>query len=200
MDIAVELSKTLITEDSDQQLVFLKECDGDRSFPIVIGISEALAIDRRLKDIPTPRPMTHDLMANLLASLDCNVEKIVINDLHDHTFFAAIHLRTSKGVIEVDARPSDALALAVGLNTPLYVADSVFESVSNSRGSRSERLEILRKRLEMINCEIVAIEEMLTDEDFLNTCLPQTISEYRKQLHEMAKERNIIMELLEKYG
>ncbi|MFW6066418.1 MAG: bifunctional nuclease family protein, partial [Planctomycetota bacterium] len=81
MDVPMELSRVLITELGDQQVIFLKEKGGERSFPIVIGIAEALAIDRRLKGVPMPRPMTHDLMANVIESLGGTVERVVIHDL-----------------------------------------------------------------------------------------------------------------------
>ena len=88
MDIQVELSRIIINETSDQQVIVLKELNGKRSFPIVIGIAEVFAIDRRLKGIETPRPMTHDLLSSTIENLGGKLEKIVINDLINHTFYA----------------------------------------------------------------------------------------------------------------
>ena len=130
MDIEMELSRIIINETSDQQIIVLKERHGHRSFPIVIGIVEVFAIDRRLKGIKPPRPMTHDLLAGVIEGLGAKIEKIVINDLRDHTFFAKIYLSMNGRTIEVDSRPSDAIALGTASNTPIYVAEHVLEETS----------------------------------------------------------------------
>ncbi|HUW17912.1 MAG TPA: bifunctional nuclease family protein [Sedimentisphaerales bacterium] len=130
MDVEVELSRIIINEASDQQIIVLKERNGDRSFPIVIGIVEVFAIDRRLKGIAPPRPMTHDLLGNVIESLGAKIEKIVINDLRRHTFYARITLSLNGRTIEIDSRPSDAIALGVASNTPIYVAEHVFDKTS----------------------------------------------------------------------
>lgn len=127
MDIEMELSRIIINETSDQQIIVLKERKGNRSFPIVIGISEVFAIDRRLKGIKSPRPMTHDLLEGVIKSLGAKVEKIVINDLRNHTFYATIYLSMNGRTIEVDSRPSDAIALGTTTNTPIYVAEHVLD-------------------------------------------------------------------------
>lgn len=129
MEIPVELSQILINESVDQQVIVLKEIDGSRSFPIVIGMPEILAIDRRLKGIQLPRPMTHDLLANLIEALGGKIEKIVICDLVEHTFFAVIHIRQGDKMVQIDSRPSDAIGLAAGLSVPLFVEDRVFEQM-----------------------------------------------------------------------
>ena len=127
MDIEMELSRIIINETSDQQIIVLKERHGPRSFPIVIGIVEIFAIDRRLKDIKPPRPMTHDLLDGVIKSLGATIEKIVINDLRNHTFYAKIYLSINGGTIEIDSRPSDAIALGTASNTPIYAAEHVLE-------------------------------------------------------------------------
>lgn len=129
MEVRMDLARIIIREDDDQQIIILSERDGDRQFPIVIGINEGLAIDRRVKGIVAPRPMTHDLMANLIDQLDCELEKIVIHDLRDHTFYAKLVIRRNGILVEVDARPSDAIALGVTSDTPLYVEESVLQDV-----------------------------------------------------------------------
>jgi bifunctional DNase/RNase len=129
MEIPMELSQILINEQADQQVIVLKETGGQRSFPIVIGMPEILAIDRRLKGIELPRPLTHDLLANAIVQLGGHIEKIVISDLRDHTFFAVIHVRQGDKTVEIDSRPSDAIGLAAGLNIPLFVEDRVFEEL-----------------------------------------------------------------------
>jgi len=130
METQVELSRIIINETSDQQIIVLKERNGHRSFPIVIGIVEIFAIDRRLKGIKPPRPMTHDLLDSVIENLGANVEKIVINDLRNHTFYAKIYLSSNGGTVEVDSRPSDAIALGVASDAPIYVAEHVFDKTS----------------------------------------------------------------------
>jgi bifunctional DNase/RNase len=129
MDIPVELSRIIINEQSDQQVIVLKELNGSRSFPIVIGIVEIFAIDRRLKGIAPPRPMTHDLIQNVINGMGGRIQKIVVNDLRNHTFYANISIEIDGKTVDIDSRPSDAIALGVATNAPLYVADHVFEKV-----------------------------------------------------------------------
>ena len=127
MAVPMELHKIIISEMMEQQIIMLKEVDGERKFPIVIGSSEAMAIDRRLKGIPTPRPLTHDLLANIIESMGGNIEKIEINNLENHTFFARIFIRQDGQVLEIDSRPSDAIAVAQRTRAPLYMAEQVIE-------------------------------------------------------------------------
>lgn len=126
MEIRVELSRIIINEAVDQQIVVLKEIDGERSFPIVIGINEIIAIDRRLKGLELPRPMTHDLLANVIGKTGGRIEKMVIRDLSDHTFYAMLHLNYDGRSIEIDSRPSDALAVCAGMDVPVFVDEQVF--------------------------------------------------------------------------
>jgi bifunctional DNase/RNase len=130
MELEAELSRIIIDEQSDQQVIVIRERNGTRSFPIVIGIVEILAIDRRLKGITPPRPMTHDLLGNIIEGLGARIERIVINDLRHHTFYARIHLSLNGKSVEIDSRPSDAIALGVARQVPIYVAEHVFELTS----------------------------------------------------------------------
>jgi bifunctional DNase/RNase len=130
MEVEVELSRIIINETSDQQIIVLKERNGTRGFPIVIGIVEVFAIDRRLKGIKPPRPMTHDLLANVIESLGARVERIVIDDLRNHTFYAKIHLSVDGRSVTVDSRPSDAIALCAAIEAPIFVAEHVFEKTN----------------------------------------------------------------------
>ena len=130
METEAELSRIIINEMSDQQIIVLKERHGERSFPIVIGIVEIFAIDRRLKGIKPARPMTHDLLASVIENLGAKIDKIVINDLRHHIFFARIHLSLNGRKIEIDSRPSDAIALGTATNAPIFVAEHVFEQAS----------------------------------------------------------------------
>jgi|SRR5581483_9404459 len=123
--VQMELFKIIISEMQDQQIIWLKEVDGDRNFPIVIGSAEAYAIDRRLKGIPTQRPLTHDLLESVIDHLGGEIDRIEINNLENHTFFARIHIRQNGNTIQVDSRPSDAIALGVASSVPIYVAEHV---------------------------------------------------------------------------
>jgi len=125
MAVLMELNKIIISEMLDQQIIVLREVDGERTFPILIGNSEALAIDRRLKGIPPPRPLTHELLANVIEQLGGRLEHIEINDLSNHTFFARLHIRQNGHQIEIDSRPSDAIALGISNSVPIYVAEHV---------------------------------------------------------------------------
>ena len=129
--VEVQLSRIVIRETSDQQCIYLKEKDGERQFPIVIGLFEALAIDRKVRDRQMPRPMTHDLMASLVLALGAKLDRVVVSDLKDNTFYARLVMarRGAEDPVQVDARPSDAIALAVHLDSPIFVEERVLESV-----------------------------------------------------------------------
>ncbi len=129
MALQVELKRIIISETSDQQFIFLKEVDGPRVLPILIGSAEALAIDHRLKGTPFPRPQTHQLLCNVIEQLGGKLERIVISDLQDHTFFARLIIRQNGRSIEVDSRPSDAIALGVANQVPIFVAEHVLDEV-----------------------------------------------------------------------
>ncbi len=130
MEIPVELAQIIINEQTDEQVVVLREKGGDqRSFPIVIGMAEICAIDRRVKQIVLPRPLTHDLLVNAIEQMGGRIQKVVISDLREHTFFASIHVLRNGETIEIDSRPSDALAMSAGLEIPLFVEEGVFEQL-----------------------------------------------------------------------
>ena len=131
MEVPAEIAKTIINEEIDQQIIVLREKGAEqRSFPVVIGMSEIFAIDRRMKGIALPRPLTHDLLEQVIEQMGGVVQKVVISDLRDHTFFAEIHVLQNGDTVKIDSRPSDAIALLAGLNVPLFVEDHVFEKLS----------------------------------------------------------------------
>jgi len=131
MPVQMELSRIIISEINDQQVIYLREVDGDRMFPILIGIFEATSIDRRVKNYHAPRPLTHDLLVSVVENLGAEVQDVVISELREHTYFAKLRIRFEGELVEVDARPSDAIAVAVTCDPPLpiYVAEDVLEDV-----------------------------------------------------------------------
>ncbi|NRA57536.1 MAG: bifunctional nuclease family protein [Phycisphaerales bacterium] len=139
MTVRMELSRILIRELTDYQVIELRESaengtpdDELRTFPIVIGLPEAQAIERRLSGVPVKRPQTHDLLANIIDSLGGSLESVSITDLADQTFYAVLSFRDGNGdMVEVDARPSDAIALGIGIGVPIYVAEHVLAQATN---------------------------------------------------------------------
>jgi len=127
----MDLARIVIVDSDDEKMsmIVLRESGGERAFPILIGIHEAYAIDRRTKGIMVQRPMTHDLIERILGQLDCDLEQVVINELRDSTFYAKLVVRSNGDLIEIDSRPSDAIAVAAGSETPIFVDDSVLNEV-----------------------------------------------------------------------
>jgi bifunctional DNase/RNase len=125
----MELRRIIISEIHEQQVIKLKEVDGERAFPIVIGIFEATSIDRRVKGIPNPRPLTHDLVTNVVESLGGEIQDLYISELRENTYFAKLRVRKEGELIEIDCRPSDAIALAVTAKVPIYGAEDVLGEV-----------------------------------------------------------------------
>ncbi|MFN7843221.1 MAG: bifunctional nuclease family protein [Pirellula sp.] len=131
--IPMQLSRIIISEISDNQVIYLKEIEGERQFPILIGIFEATSIDRRVKAAARPpRPLTHDLVVNVAELLGGKLESVMISSLQEQTYFAQIRIRRGDELIEIDARPSDAIAVAVTFQPPLpiFVAEEVLEKAS----------------------------------------------------------------------
>jgi uncharacterized protein len=133
--VQVELHQIIIREMEHDQYIVLKEIDGERRLPITIDSAQAFAIDRRLKGIPIPRPLTHDLLASVIEQLGGAVERIEITKLEVcegyGTFFAAISIRQNGKHMRIDARPSDAIALGVATNVPIFVAKQVMQDASD---------------------------------------------------------------------
>jgi len=132
----MELVRIVISEINDQQVVFLREIDGERSFPILIGLFEASSIDRRVQarvqgELP-PRPLTHDLLRQAIDELGGEAQDVVVNNLMDHTYYAVIRVMKDGELIELDSRPSDAIALSVHYDPflPIYVDDTVLAEVT----------------------------------------------------------------------
>ncbi len=131
MPVAMELARIIISEINSEQVIYLKEIDGERTFPILIGIFEATSIDRRVKGMDAPRPLTHDLLVNSVESLGGEFQDVVISELRDHTYYATLRVRFEGELIEIDSRPSDAIAVAVTCDPQLdiYVSEDVLNDV-----------------------------------------------------------------------
>ena len=128
MQVEMTIKGLMVDPITNMPIVILKDHDGQRVLPIWVGIFEANAIALQIENIETPRPMTHDLLRNVIGDLDAAVEKIVVYDLKGNTFYAMIHLRVKKQLVAVDARPSDAIALALRVRAPIYVEDNVIDN------------------------------------------------------------------------
>ena len=131
MPVPMELSRIIISEINDQQVIYLREVGGERTFPILIGIFEATSIDRRVKRYESPRPLTHDLIVSVVENMGGEFQDVVISELREHTYFAKLRIRFEGELIEIDARPSDAIAVAVTCEPalPIYVEEEVLNDV-----------------------------------------------------------------------
>lgn len=129
MPVQMELVRIIISEINDQQVIYLREVEGERTFPILIGIFEARSIDHRVKGVTSPRPLTHDLVAGLIQQLGGDLQDVLVSELREHTYFAKLRIRQNGEIIEVDCRPSDAIAVAVTTNVPIYVNEEVLDEV-----------------------------------------------------------------------
>ncbi len=154
MEVEMKIRGLMMDPVTNMPIVILKDVAGDAVLPIWVGIYEANAIALEIEKVTTPRPMTHDLIKNVLTGLDARVHKVVVNDLREDTFFAVIWMEQNGRVISVDSRPSDALALALRLDCPIFVEDQVLKN-SKLASSVSDRVsnEELRKWLENLNDE-----------------------------------------------
>jgi bifunctional DNase/RNase len=144
---------------SNMPIIILRDEEDKRSLPIWVGIFEANAIALELEKIPTPRPMTHDLIKNILETIEARLLKIVVTDLRENTFFAELHLQVGDGEVTVDSRPSDAIALALRAAAPIYVDEEVvrkaksLEVTKESEPVKADDPERLREWLENIKPE-----------------------------------------------
>lgn len=154
MEIEMKIRGLMMDPVTNMPIVILKDVNGNTVLPIWVGIYEANAIALEIEKVSTPRPMTHDLIRNLLQGLDTHVQKVVVNELKDDTFFALIWLERNGDIISVDSRPSDALALALRLDCPIFVEDSVLKS-SKLASTVTDKVnnEELRRWLEGLNDE-----------------------------------------------
>lgn len=154
MELEVKIRGLMMDPVSNMPVVVLKETDGVGILPIWVGIYEANAIALEIEKVQTPRPMTHDLLKNVLSGLNVRVNKVVVSDLKEDTFYALIWMEREGQIMSVDSRPSDALALALRLDCPIFVDDEVMKhsKMSNAIAEKTTSEE-LRKWLENLNDE-----------------------------------------------
>jgi bifunctional DNase/RNase len=154
MEVEMKIRGLMMDPVTNMPIVVLKDLSGDTVLPIWVGIYEANAIALEIEKVTTPRPMTHDLIKTLLLGLDTQMKKVVVSELRDDTFYAVIWLERSGNLISVDSRPSDALALALRHDCPIYVEEKVLQT-SRTSANVSEKVnnEELRKWLEGLNDE-----------------------------------------------
>jgi bifunctional DNase/RNase len=154
MEVEMKIRGLMMDPATNMPIVVLKDVSGNAILPIWVGIYEANAIALEIEKVSTPRPMTHDLIKLMLLGMDTGIRKVVVSELKDDTFYAIIWLEKNGELISVDSRPSDALALALRLDCPIYVDDSVLKS-SRMAQSVSDKVnnEELRRWLENLNDE-----------------------------------------------
>lgn len=154
MELEVKIRGLMMDPVSNMPVVVLKETEGAGILPIWVGIYEANAIALEIEKVQTPRPMTHDLLKNVLSGLNVRVNRVVVSDLKEDTFYALIWMEREGQVMSVDSRPSDALALALRLDCPIFVEDEVMKhSKMSSAIAEKTTNEELRKWLENLNDE-----------------------------------------------
>jgi hypothetical protein len=128
MQIEMVIKGLMVDPITNMPIVILRDKDGQKVLPIWVGIFEANAIALQIENVSTPRPMTHDLLRNIIQDLNASVQKIVVCDLQENTFYALIYLNLNGGTVAVDARPSDAIALALRTRAPIYVEETVIDN------------------------------------------------------------------------
>jgi bifunctional DNase/RNase len=161
MAVQMKIKGLMIDPVSNMPIIILKNPDGKTVLPIWVGIFEANAIAMQLEEVVSPRPMTHDLLKNVIEGLEAQVEHVVITDLKENTFFAAIHLVRNGERFTIDARPSDAMALALRASAPIFVERQVLDkSEGSGDGAESDQTERLRRWLETVDPEELGKYEM----------------------------------------
>lgn len=153
MPVEMKVKGLMIDPVSNMPIIVLKKPDDETVLPIWVGLFEANAIAVQLENIVSPRPMTHDLICNVIDALSATVDRVEITDLRDNTFFALIHLDRAGEKLAIDARPSDAMALALRVHVPIFVDESVLQKSSQGDDEKGDETERLRKWLEQVDPE-----------------------------------------------
>jgi bifunctional DNase/RNase len=153
MEVEMKIRGLLMDPVTNTPIVILKDSGSDTVLPIWVGVYEANAIALEIEKVSTPRPMTHDLIKNVLTGLDAHVHKVVVTELKEDTFYAVIWMERDGHIISVDSRPSDALALALRVDCPIFVEEEVLKTSKKAAATSETTSEELRKWLEGLNDE-----------------------------------------------
>ena len=182
MMIAVRVDRVTFDTTTNRFVVILKDDIHNRWLPIVVGSTEAQAIALQLEKISPPRPLTHDLMKNLLESIDVSVNRIVVTDLRENTYYATISIKSNSQVQEIDARPSDAIALALRMQAPIFVEESVMKRAAIHDQDTEETEERLAgvDRMEELN---IQLNKAVKEERF------EDAARLRDEILELKRER-----------
>ena len=136
MHVEMRIKGLMLDPITNMPIVILSDLDGQRILPIWVGFFEANAIALQMENVTTPRPMTHDLLKSVIAGLNANVKKIVVNNLCDNTFYALVFIESDGEVVAIDSRPSDAIALALRMKSPIFVDEEVINKAKSLDGAR----------------------------------------------------------------
>lgn len=151
MHVEMVIKGLMVDPITSMPIVVLRDTEGQRVLPIWVGVFEANAIALQIENVTTPRPMTHDLLRNVIADLRGTVERVVVTDLKENTFYAVIYLRVGEELIAVDARPSDAIALALRTKAPIFVDDQVLENAKGIEAPEPADTDKLQRWLESLD-------------------------------------------------
>ena len=152
MQVEMSIKGLMVDPVSNMPIVILHDIEGQRVLPIWVGIFEANAIALQIENVSMPRPMTHDLLRNIIHDLNADVQKVVVSDLKDNTFYAVIHLTVAGEPVAIDARPSDAIALALRMRAPIFAEDTVIDNAKSLDASSSKGDSVrLQKWLEELD-------------------------------------------------
>lgn len=167
MLIAVRVDRVTLDAHTNRFVVILKDDVSSRWLPIVVGNTEAQAIALQLENVSPPRPLTHDLIKNLLESMEARVARIVVNDLRENTYYASISLKMNGTNTEIDARPSDAIALALRMHAPIFVSEDVMEKASVSdKDSEAEGENVLPEPVDDLERLELDMQKAISDERY----------------------------------
>ena len=153
MQIEMLIKGLMVDPITNMPIIILRDKDGQKVLPIWVGVFEANAIALQIENVATPRPMTHDLLKNVIQDLEATVTKIVVSDLKENTFYALIYLKRNGETMAIDARPSDAIALALRTRVPIYVEDLVIDNAKTIDTPEKADSERLQKWLESLDPE-----------------------------------------------
>jgi bifunctional DNase/RNase len=154
MHVEMKIKGLMLDPVTNMPIIILSDMEGQRILPIWVGFFEANAIALQMENVATPRPMTHDLLKNVIAGLNATVKKILVNNLWDNTFYALIFLEMNGETVAIDSRPSDAIALALRMRSPIFVEEEVINKAKSIEGARDmSDNESLQKWLENLRPE-----------------------------------------------